>query len=360
MSDELHDVLKREVAAAVTAASGARKTVSRRRLLRVMRLSRLVALSDQLGRRPRKRWPVAALFVGTLSIASLLLFARVRETEIELHLSVSEVSFGLREPQTLIATLNLASLGASQFETTDFAPAARDRLGLPATSAGGELAGRITLTDLLLPAHTRPRLRHGGQPWHHRLSFVAPNVSVDASATGTIRVATPDAPTRSITLAAPQAAHFKTGAREAILDVTLADAPAWLPPALLVDQLSMTRIDELVGLKHDVVREVSTVLSGAIYLAALDDQEHPLRRADFLTLTAPAGELRSVVLGADHIDLEFRGSVRDILLGEGPNRRSLMPTWLEWIRARQGVALVWGSGLYLFGLVAGLRRWWRG
>jgi hypothetical protein len=36
-----------------------------------------------------------------------------------------------------------------------------------------------------------------------------------------------------------------------------------------------------------------------------------------------------------------------------------MPTWLEWLRARHGLSLLWGTALYLFGLAVGVLRWWR-
>jgi hypothetical protein len=44
--------------------------------------------------------------------------------------------------------------------------------------------------------------------------------------------------------------------------------------------------------------------------------------------------------------------------GSGEGRRTLMPTYLEWMRARHGVSLLWGTTLYLFGLIAGALRWW--
>ena len=36
-----------------------------------------------------------------------------------------------------------------------------------------------------------------------------------------------------------------------------------------------------------------------------------------------------------------------------------MPTLLDWLRQRQGLSLLWGTALYLFGIVTTFRRWWR-
>jgi hypothetical protein len=45
--------------------------------------------------------------------------------------------------------------------------------------------------------------------------------------------------------------------------------------------------------------------------------------------------------------------------GSEDSPRSLMPTWLEWLKARHGLSLLWGTTLYLFGLVLGVARWIR-
>jgi hypothetical protein len=34
-----------------------------------------------------------------------------------------------------------------------------------------------------------------------------------------------------------------------------------------------------------------------------------------------------------------------------------MPTYLEWLKARHGLSLFWGTSLYLFGLAAAALRW---
>ena len=48
-----------------------------------------------------------------------------------------------------------------------------------------------------------------------------------------------------------------------------------------------------------------------------------------------------------------------VTAGWGHNRRSLMPTWLEWLRARHGLSLLWGSTVYIVGLLMGALRWFK-
>ena len=76
--------------------------------------------------------------------------------------------------------------------------------------------------------------------------------------------------------------------------------------------------------------------------------------------TAAAGRSRTLRLREDRIALRFHGHVRGMSTGSADSPRSLMPTYLEWIRARHGVELLWGTTLYLFGLIAGALRWWKG
>ena len=70
------------------------------------------------------------------------------------------------------------------------------------------------------------------------------------------------------------------------------------------------------------------------------------------------GEVRTLRLQEDHIELKFHGRVRGMTLGSGEGSRSYMPTWLEWLRERHSLSLLWGAALYLFGLVTIVLRWW--
>ena len=72
------------------------------------------------------------------------------------------------------------------------------------------------------------------------------------------------------------------------------------------------------------------------------------------------GEIRMLRLTDDHIALQLHARVRGMSTGSGDTDRSLMPTWLEWLYARHGMSLLWGTTLYVFGLIAGILRWWRG
>ena len=58
--------------------------------------------------------------------------------------------------------------------------------------------------------------------------------------------------------------------------------------------------------------------------------------------------------------LNFQGTVQGMTIGRGRNEISLMPTWLEWLQARHGVSLFWGSALYLCGVAIAVFKWLKG
>jgi hypothetical protein len=91
---------------------------------------------------------------------------------------------------------------------------------------------------------------------------------------------------------------------------------------------------------------------------SLNDQERKLRSGEAIHFEHTQGEFRTLRLQDDHIEMKFHGRVRGMAIGSGESSRSLMPTWLEWLRARHSLSLLWGAALYLFGLVTVVLRWW--
>ena len=90
----------------------------------------------------------------------------------------------------------------------------------------------------------------------------------------------------------------------------------------------------------------------------LAGRELHLRSGEGLRFGSSHGEVRTLELRDGHIALTFHGYVRGMTTGGAENRRSLMPTYLEWLSAQHGLSLLWGTTLYLFGLVIGLLRNW--
>ncbi len=110
--DPLREVFEREVESLAAEATENSPKLPAERLEALGHLARLVEFRSSSRPKPRNWW-AALVFVGTLAIVSVLLFARVPATDIELEVSLAELSFALATDQALTSTMELSALGAS-------------------------------------------------------------------------------------------------------------------------------------------------------------------------------------------------------------------------------------------------------
>jgi hypothetical protein len=302
---------------------------------------------------------------STLAIVSVLLFVRVPETDVELDLLVSGVRFTLARDQVIAGAMRVARLGVSGLRDVQFPPEAE--AGAPADRSAirlsvedsGKRAGLATLAPLSLSAGTAVGLQPVGEPREYALSIKAPAVAMRVDVNGAVDLAMAGSPSRQVEFRSPRPILLRAGPNDVDLDVTFpAAAPSPFSPQLAVKDLALFRIDEFTESNRSLVRRVSTVLSGTLFLESLNSEELHIRPGEALQFEKSDGEMRELRLEDNRIGLRYHGRVQGMTTGSGEGRRSLMPTYLEWLRARHGLSLLWGASLYLFGLVAGALRWW--
>lgn len=350
-----------------------RGQVSVEELESLERMDRLVNVvkTAQPEQRP-KRWLLPVLLLTTLLMVSILLFARVSETEIELDVTLSEVTFTLSKQQVLTETMQLSRLGVAGLQEIRL-PRTRsqDRQTINASADGKtnlhilivpikESASSLSLATLLLPAGSRLGIQPFDLPLHYRLFLKSPSVELRAEVDGTMQIALPGRMPEKFDFASPKAIIMRTDSQfvDLMLSFPEASKPGNFLSQLLADDLTLFRIDEFVDQKHTLVRKVSTILSGTLYYESLNGKERLLRASEALCFEQSRGEIRTIQLHNDHISLKYFGRVRGMQTGSGANQRSLMPTYLEWLSARHGLSLLWGTTLYFFGLIVGVLRWW--
>ena len=56
--------------------------------------------------------------------------------------------------------------------------------------------------------------------------------------------------------------------------------------------------------------------------------------------------------------MKFHGWVKDLSSGTVANPVNLMPTYFEWLRARQPLWLLWGAVGSVLGVTMALLKWW--
>jgi hypothetical protein len=366
--DQLRDLLRQQADAASDEAAHSGGNISSERVDELRRLAHLVEICEAAQPRPaRKRWPLILALGSTLLIVSILLFARIAETEIELDLTLSEVGFVLPKQQVLAETMGLSALGVSGLreiqlhevsDTGDQTPQSSDRVRLSIAS-GGKRQGSINLATLMLPSETRVWLRHTGAPNQYRLSLKGAKLELRADVHGVVGVGFPDRGAEQFDFVTPQPIHMLPGMEEVDLDLTLLDpGKSAFSPQVSITNLSLFQIDKYHDDERSVVRRVSSILSGALIFESLGQRELKLRPGEMIHFEQVRGEIRTLRLQDNNIELKFHGRVRGLGAGSEENPRSLMPTWLEWLRARHSLSLFWGAAIYLFGLIAGVLRWW--
>ena len=367
--DQAREYLERESRAlAAKAARG--EDIAADRMDALNRLARLIEIRDAAAPRRRAWWPAGA-FAGALVIVSALLFARVTETDIETDLLVSELRFATAGEELVSGALRVNSLGVSGLHEIRVPSATRadddnvesdagDQAAVRISpAAAAKRAGTVALAPLILPAGAHVALRTAESPREYVLSLQASGRELRADVEGAVSVGVAGSPPRLYEFASPKPIVLRIGSGDVDLALTFPSVPQMLlAPQLSVRGLSFARVDQFIGAGRSLVRRVSTILSGTLFLESLDGEKRQLRPGEELEFEESSGEIRMLRLEDNQIAVRYHGRVRGMTAGSGEGLHSLMPTYLEWMRARHGLSLFWGATLYLSGLIAGVLRWW--
>jgi hypothetical protein len=369
--NELRTLLRARANALQAEAIRSGGSIPPEQLEALQRLAGLAEIYDAAKPAPtRRRWPLIAVFAFTLIIASILLFVRRWSTEIELDLHVAELGFVLPERQLLSEPLRLSALGVSGLRKIQL-PRGRSSEGMTLTSgrefeSGMNLAvatenqvqGEVSLPELILLPQTHVSFKKTDLSGQYRWALQGTGLALRADVIGPVRVDLEGGSKRQLTFLSPKPVILEPQSQNVNLDLNFLALPQKLSPMPRnIEALSLLRIEDRRGPDGLPVRRVSTIVSGSIYLEELNGQELKLRPGEEIRFESSQGEIESLELKDDGIVFQFRGRVRGMTAGSTETGRSLMPTWLDWLKARRGLYLLWGTALYLFGLIASVLRW---
>jgi hypothetical protein len=218
-------------------------------------------------------------------------------------------------------------------------------------------SGTITLESLVLPAHARVALRAAETPGEYRISVEAEELALRVGVHGLLDVQLSPGTAQRLDFASPHTVVAIPQGDILSLSVTPRDSTSrFVAPGLEVTQLSLSRVDQVMDEATMIVRRQPTIVSGSVYFEELGS-ERTLRTGDLLQFDDIEGEIRLLRLSGSLITLTFHGRVSGMALGAGKYSRSLMPTWLERLKASRSLTLLWGAMVYVLGLVAGLVKW---
>jgi hypothetical protein len=216
----------------------------------------------------------------------------------------------------------------------------------------------VSLSPIVVPADTRVKLQRSREPHTYRLSLAGSGIAFQVGVRGPVQIGVVDSPPMLRRYDTPRSILLRPAA-SVDLDLTL-KGPTVTPlmPQLTSTGLAFARIDELADSGGTLIRYTSTIRSGTLYLEELNGRAVVLRSGEALRFDEVRGQIRSLDFRDDHLALKFRGVARGMRSGWRETERSLMPTYLEWLRHRHGVYLLWGATLSAFGVVVALLRWW--
>lgn len=366
--DPFRDLLERRACALAEAAVQAEGRLGPEQIDDLTRLARLAEIRDAARLPPtRGRWPLVGLFGLTLLAVSLLLFVEMPETEIALDLKVSEVGFTMGRTQPLLDAMEVTALGIVGARAIELPPglasAPGPADGAPVRVSGttrGSRHGSLTLARVDVAANTRVWVRAGDGSQQFRLSLRGLDRPLHVTAYGPIRMDGAGLPPDVVDFASPRPITVKAGAQVLDLDLELPmQTSRAFSPQLRVQDLSLLRIEGFMSRESPSIQQRSTVLSGTIYFESLGGTPRSLRANERLRFERSEGEIPALRLGGGSIALDFEGRVRGMTSGSYDNPRSLMPSLLEWLRARQGLTLLWGTVVYALGVALAILRWWR-
>jgi hypothetical protein len=332
-------------------------------------LARVIEVSRANAPQTSHRGVVISLIAATLVLASVLLFVRVRQTEVEGDALVSHVSFETEQEQPIARAIHsLRSLhvgGVRALHLPDAAePASSDDgdLSVAVSTREGRQPGQVSLAQLSLPAGARVHVEQSELPHQLRIVLETPRpLQLAVDVYGSVRVSSRLTPQRDMDLVAPQRVLLEMASNEAdLLFTTSASGTVGLLPRIAVRRLSFLQPQQFADAQSVgplFVRAVSGIQSGTLNLEELGGKAIALHSGEPLRFEGFQGHLRQVAVQDGRISVKFGGIARGMQTGSEEHPRSLMPTLLEWLRARQGLLLMWGMVLYFASLSAGVLRW---
>jgi len=321
------------------------------------RVAKLAAMQEAQDRVSPSRTKLICLFAIALAAVCLLLFRRVGTTSVELDAIANALTFHLPDAGPLTRNWVLSSAGVLGYAQVTFDEGEPDVIptgpgtllleALPDAQNAGSLtlAGIETAGQATVVLEPRPR-------GEYRVHINSPGTKLKLTARGRVRL---NRAKEFRFTGAPKDFVFTVGETPVDLDLGLGQGgESDLYMQLPVDRLALARVEQY----GEGSRQVSAILSGSLFFDELNGQEYKLRPAEGMRIEVGSnGRLRTALLLPGKIALRYNGPVQGVWTSTGVEERSLMPSWFEYLRARQPVWLLLGTITAALGLIQPLLKW---
>jgi hypothetical protein len=347
-----------------------RGEVSSRSLRKLENLQHLLSIKKSSDPRVhQRRIRVAAILSAGLLLFSLLLFTPVKRTEIEGNLTLSDFRFVSTSTLPLTGSLEVSELAAfglsemnlprSRGYSQEAVISSDDTAFVRLTPQHAPAAeGRVTLGSVDLSEGTEVAIDLTKASHGLHISLFGKPTSIAVNVSGTIETAFPQSTPSVRDFSRPKSVALKTGRGHAGMDLTFPQKDCTsLASQLPAKDLTFHTIDESFNGRGIAAKETSAILTGSLSFESIGGKTQALRSYEQLRLKEFNGIIRSIDVCQNGLNLRFAGTVHGMTLGYGQNKRSLMPSWLDWLQAQHGLWLLWGTTAYLVGLLLGILQW---
>lgn len=334
-------------------------------------LGKIVALRDET-KKKRPSWVPPAAFLASVFVITLPAALTLSEVSVSFDLVLTGLQFVTKDRIPVIGSIRPEQLEISGVQKV-IPPIAIEALKRfefdnarniffkvkDASDSGADL----TLERLDPPPSTTISIVHARRPFAFAFAFTkekqANPIIIGANARGAILVSLPGSmPLQTVDFGiAPKAFQFKGDGGSVDVNVDLRQPPNVDFYPQRVDGVDLNVIEEIPGV---AVVPRSTIVSGNLYMDSLDGRKVELRSGERVTFSTLIFQLDTLKFTSDSILVRMHGKVRDLRLGDALETRSLMPTYLQWLIARQPLAAFWGALLSLYGLVYAIFKWYKG
>jgi hypothetical protein len=335
---------------------------------RVQNLSASIHAIEQARERPRKRRLDILIVAIAVIVPGTLLLRHRPSAEILVEAKASRVSFTAGE--TFAPLRGIAGIGAvelvglariQQEGVPEIAAGPNDDLALRlASDVASRKPGGIGFDALVIPAGTRVEITQNGNGKTIELHLQYPSgakPTLDLDVSGDLTLHTQGQPQRKANFPTPDRITA-VPAGDAELAVTFQSQEIVFPAPIRVQAISWSRDVRSASGYPGAPRAQSSLLSGKLSFEEFREKSVILRNGEPLDTGGASGLIRQLRSDGQALSCQFDGTVRDLSVGEGARKQSLMPTWLEWMRQRDALVQFWALAAYLTGLGLAISRWW--
>lgn len=333
-------------------------------------ITRLLKLNTLVSKHSfRNKMFIASSFIVTLGIVSLLVFVKIPETQVEMNLMLDAVSFTVTDEQIFTETLLLDEITVSGFMDVQISerlmnltklnqPHLKDISVLYVSALqSNDLRTSISLSQIIVPGSSKISIERPNDSSVFRLSLYNKK-RIDIDLRGALNLSFQYDERLPISFNVPQriTCYFKDKLNP--IDLKPRKLPVRVIPQLEINKLSLHHTEEYIDFNSSIIKPVSAIQSGTIYFESLGGKKKELRHGELLNVQVKEGSLTMLTIHKNYIHINFQGIVKRLESGATATKRSLMPSYLEWLFENHTLGLLWGSAIYLFGLIVTFINWW--